>query len=203
MCFGEVGLDLDGAAEVSQGAVEIAAQTQRVAEVVAGQTEVRLDLERLAELEDGLVRLALRQKDQSQVVGRFGRARLKTQGRAKALGGTLEVAQRTVRLAQVGVIGGIPEVQGDGPPDTFGSLMVISLLVESDAQQVQGVGVVGLGAEDAAVAPDGLDQQSALVFLEAEGKLVVHGDALSNLNGGSMAKFLAENRIICITITEE
>jgi hypothetical protein len=57
--------------------------------------------------------------------------------------------------------------------------MVISLLMESDAQQVQGVGVVGLGAEDAAVAPDGLGQQSALMFLQPQRKLVVHGDALS------------------------
>jgi hypothetical protein len=95
------------------------------------------------------------------------------------LGGALEVAQRTVRLAQVGVIGGVPQVQGDGPPDTLGSLTVIPLLMASDAKQVQGVGVVGLGAEDAAVAPDGLGQQSAPVFLQGEGKLVVHGDALS------------------------
>jgi hypothetical protein len=36
-----------------------------------------------------------------------------------------------------------------------------------------------LGVEDAAVAPDGLGKQPALVFLQAEGKLVVHGDALS------------------------
>jgi hypothetical protein len=57
--------------------------------------------------------------------------------------------------------------------------------MESDAQQVQGVGVVGLGAEDAAVAPDGVGQQSALVFLQAEGKLIVHGDALSILTGGN------------------
>jgi hypothetical protein len=78
-----------------------------------------------------------------------------------------------------GVIGGIAQVQGDGPPDALGSPMVISLLMESDAKQVQGVGVVGLGAEDAAVPPDGLGQQSALVFLQANGKLVVHGDMLS------------------------
>jgi hypothetical protein len=64
--------------------------------------------------------------------------------------------------------------------------MVISLLMESDAKQVQGVGVVGLGAEDVAVAPGGLGQQSALVFLQTEGKLVVHGDALSILKGESV-----------------
>jgi hypothetical protein len=57
--------------------------------------------------------------------------------------------------------------------------MVLSLLMESDAKQVQGVGVVGLGVEDAAVAPDGLGKQPALVFPQAEGKLVVHGEALS------------------------
>jgi hypothetical protein len=62
--------------------------------------------------------------------------------------------------------------------------MVISLLMESDAQQMQGVGVVGLGPEDAAVAPDGLGQQSALVLLQTEGKLVVHGDALFILKEG-------------------
>ncbi len=56
---------------------------------------------------------------------------------------------------------------------------MLSLLMESDAEQVQGVGVVGLGAEDVAVPPDGLGQQSALVFLQAERKLLVHGDALS------------------------
>jgi hypothetical protein len=109
----------------------------------------------------------------------LGRARLQTQGVAAALGGTLEVTQRPVYLAQVGVIGGVPQVQGDGPPDILGSLMVISLLMESDAKQVQGVSVVRLGVEDAAIPPDGVGQQSALVFLQAEGKLVVHGDALS------------------------
>jgi hypothetical protein len=45
-----------------------------------------------------------------------------------------------------------------------------------------------LGAEDAAVAPDGLGQQSALVFLQADGKLVVHGDPLSILKGGGGRK---------------
>jgi hypothetical protein len=44
--------------------------------------------------------------------------------------------------------------------------------------------VLELGAEDAAAPPDGLGQQSALVLLQAEGKLVVHGDALSTLKGG-------------------
>jgi hypothetical protein len=89
-----------------------------------------------------------------------------------------------VCLAQVGVIGGIPQVQGDRPPDTLGSLMVISLLMESDAKQVQGVGVVGLGVEDTAIPPDGVGQQSALVFLQAQVKLVVHVDAFSILKGG-------------------
>jgi hypothetical protein len=55
--------------------------------------------------------------------------------------------------------------------------------MESDAQQVQSVGVIGLGAEDATVPLDGLGQQSALVFLQAEDKLVVHSDALSILKG--------------------
>jgi hypothetical protein len=66
--------------------------------------------------------------------------------------------------------------------------MVIALLVESDAQQVQGVGVVGLGAEHAAVPPDSLGQQAALVFPQANGKLVVHGDVLSTLKGGEGMK---------------
>jgi hypothetical protein len=115
------------------------------------------------------------------------KARLQTQGHVAALGSALEVAQRTVGLAQVGVVNGIPQVQGDGPPDVLGSLTVIPLLMQIDAQQVQGVGVVGLGAEDAAVPPDGLGQQSALVLLQANGKLVVHGDALSILKGARRA----------------
>jgi hypothetical protein len=41
-----------------------------------------------------------------------------------------------------------------------------------------------LGGEDAAIPADSLAQQSALVFLQAEDKLVVHGDALSILKGG-------------------
>ena len=61
---------------------------------------------------------------------------------------------------------------------------MLCLLMESDAQQVQGVDMVGLGGEDAAVAPDGLGQQSALVFLQAQVKLVVHVDAFSILKGG-------------------
>jgi hypothetical protein len=54
--------------------------------------------------------------------------------------------------------------------------------MERDAQQVQGVGVIGLGVEDATVPPDGLGQQSALVFLQAENKLVVHRDMLSKFH---------------------
>src|SRR5262245_61152160 len=57
------------------------------------------------------------------------------------------------------------------------------------AKQVQGVGVVGLGAEDAAVAPDGLGQQSALVFLQADGKLVVHGDSLSKFHAAKSGRW--------------
>jgi hypothetical protein len=82
------------------------------------------------------------------------------------------------------VIGGTTGSQGNGPADALGGLAVIALLMQGDAQQVQGVGVVGLGAEDVAVSPGRLVQQSALVFLQAEGKLVVHGDALSILKGG-------------------
>ena len=111
-------------------------------------------------------------------------------GNALRLGGDLDAAlahfRRAVEiepnLAEVGVIGGIPQVQGDGPPDALGSLMVISLLMESDAKQVQGVSVLRLGVEDAAIPPDRLGQQSALVFLQAENKLVVHRDMLSKFH---------------------
>jgi hypothetical protein len=80
--------------------------------------------------------------------------------------------------------------------------------MQSDAQQMQGVGVVGLGVEDAAISPDGLGQQSALVFLQTEGKLVVHGNALSiskrgTRRDGGHGNFLDENGITCITIREQ
>jgi hypothetical protein len=107
------------------------------------------------------------------------------QGRAAALSGGLEVAQCTVSLSQVGVMDGIAGVEDDGPPDALGSLTRISLLMGDDAKQVQGVGVVGLGAQDVAVQPDCLAQAPALVFLQAEGKVVVHGDVPRNADGGS------------------
>jgi hypothetical protein len=61
---------------------------------------------------------------------------------------------------------------------------MIALLMGDNAKHVQGFGVLGLGAADAAIPPDGVGQQSALVFLQAEGKLVVHDDVLSILKGG-------------------
>ncbi len=78
----------------------------------------------------------------------------------------------------VGVLGGIPGVHGDGPPDALGGLTVISLLVCDDAKQVQGVGVVGFGAEDVAVPPGRLGQEAALLLLQAEAEVVAHGKVL-------------------------
>jgi hypothetical protein len=168
-----------------QEALIAALLMEGVAEVVAGHAVVRLDPQRLLELEDGVVGLALRQQDQSEVVGGFGRAWLQPQSGAAALGGAVEVAQSTVRLGQVGVIGSIRGVEGDGPADALGGLTVIALLMGDNAQQVQGVGVVGLGVEDIAVQPGCLGQAPALVLLQAEGKVVVHGDALRNADEGS------------------
>jgi hypothetical protein len=42
---------------------------------------------------------------------------------------------------------------------------VVPLLVGDDAEQVQGVGVVGPGAQDVAVQPGGLVQAAAAVLL--------------------------------------
>jgi hypothetical protein len=169
---------------VSQGAVEVAAKAQCVTEVVAGHAIVRFQSKRFSELIDGLVGLALRQKDQSEVVGRFGRSRLEAKGRAAAVGGAVKVALGTVRLGQVGVIDGMVRLQGDGPADALDGLTVIALLMQGDAQQVKCVGVVGLGPEDVAVPPGRLGQPAALVFLQAEAKVVVHGDAIRVEGGG-------------------
>jgi hypothetical protein len=56
--------------------------------------------------------------------------------------------------------------------------------MQGDAEQVQGVGVFGLGPEDVTVQPGRLVEAAAAVLLQAEGKLVVHGDALSILKEG-------------------
>jgi hypothetical protein len=82
------------------------------------------------------------------------------------------------------VINGIAGLQGDGSPDALSGLTVISLLMQGDAKQVQRVGVIGLGVQDVAVLPGRLGQEAALVLLQAEDKLVVHGDALSIWKGG-------------------
>jgi hypothetical protein len=82
------------------------------------------------------------------------------------------------------VIAGIAGAQGDGAADALGGLTVISLLLCDDTQQVQGVGMVGLAAEEIAVQPGRLAQAPALVLLQAEGKVIVHGAALRNVDKG-------------------
>jgi hypothetical protein len=72
------------------------------------------------------------------------------------------------------VSGLIAGAEGDGPADAVGGLAVVPLLVGDDAEQVQGVGVVGSGAEDVAVQPGGPVEAAAAVLLQANGKVVAH-----------------------------
>ena len=173
-----LGSSCSGLAEVGHGAVEVAAQAQGVAQVVAGHGEVRLEPQRLAELGDGLLGPALGEQTRPRLLAASAIVRLEPQGGAAAVGGAVELAQAAVGFGQVGVVGGLAGVAGDGPADQLGGAAVVALLQGDDAEQVQGVGVLGLGCQDVAVQPGRFLEAATLVFLQAEGKFVAHGAAL-------------------------
>ena len=79
---------------------------------------------------------------------------------AKALDRAVEPAQRFQRVAEVQLQSGVVRPQGDGSPDEVGGFFVASLLVAEHPQQVEGVGMDGIGVDRRAIVALGISESS-------------------------------------------
>jgi hypothetical protein len=77
--------------------------------------------------------------------------------------GAFAVAQRVQRRRKIGEIGRAVSVPRNGPADQIRGDFVATHLIGKDAQQMERVGVVGLGRENAAIAGLGILQPSCLL----------------------------------------
>ncbi len=71
---------------------------------------------------------------------------------------------------EAGVEGGSGGMEMDGAADQFEGLGVMAGLGEEEAEEVKGVGVVGIGGEDFLVDGLGVAEAAGLVMLEGEGE---------------------------------
>ena len=87
----------------------------------------------------------------------------------------VELAQRPVRLGEVGV--GIRSAgpHRDRAADQRDGAGVVALLEGDHAEQVQGVGMVGPGGQGLPVQRGRLDEAATLVLVQAKSEVVVHG----------------------------
>ena len=73
-----------------------------------------------------------------------------------------------VGLGQVGVVGGLAGVAGHRPADQLDGPPVVALLVGDDAEQVQGLAVSRLLAQDALVEPGRLRETALAMMLQGQ-----------------------------------
>ncbi len=104
--------------------------------------------------------------DQPQVVVRRDQARVQAQSLAQDRGSLVVPAQLAQDLAPRPMIGGDLGPPFDRPFDPVQSLVFLPSLAEHDAQQVQGVVVVGLDGEQRPI--------TALGLFQASGTMVSH-----------------------------
>ena len=115
---------------------------------------------------DGLVHLAKFLPSHAQVVERVPQARIKLAGLLKPLGCLLMPAQRNQHQSQVIVEDRSFRRHLDRFGKPFQRFQVLAALILQDAQQVQGIGVVGGGAQHGAVELLGFSQASGVVVLQ-------------------------------------
>jgi hypothetical protein len=148
-----------------EGFSEPAQLAEGRAEVVLGQGEIGPHLERGAELHHGFGKLAQFMQRQPEVVGRLGVVWSQPQCGPAAVDGQHVVAEGTVRLGEVGVIGGGFGLQGHGLSDQLHGPGEIAILVVQNAKEMQGVGMVGLAREQGVIEASSIGEAARVVQL--------------------------------------
>jgi hypothetical protein len=159
---------------VCQRTLDVPSHPQGATDIAARHAEIRLQPQRFTEPGNGLISLAPSHKHHAEIVGRLGRVGLEVQSCVAALGRALELAQSAIDFGQVGVVDGIARVLRNGPADILGRTPQFSLLECNHAQEMQGVGMLGLVSQDIAVHLRGLGQTAALVLLNSELEVTTH-----------------------------
>ncbi len=145
---GEVGIPLQGAAVRGHGGLQIPLAGQRDAEVVVRRGIRRIQRDGPAVMGHGLLRLVLPLKDRTQGIVRFDVVGIEFDRVPEALGRLCGFPAfpegPTQIVAGLGPIG----PQRDGAMETLGSGVGPANLGVDHAEQVPGVGLVGVGRED-------------------------------------------------------
>ena len=105
----------------------------------------------------------------------------------------VHTVRRLQRVTQVDVGGREPRVPGERPLDEWDRALGVARLVGEDAEEVEGVGMVGVRQEDPAIELLGLGRPSGLMGREGLCEDAIHsGPGALGLCGGS--PFLAVHR---------
>ena len=100
---------------------------------------------------DGLIQLALARQGNAQIAVGLGKVGLEPDRGAQGRDGLIQLALLPEGIAQVAVIGRAVGRQGDGLPDQVHGNVIASHLGRDHAQEMQGIGVVGLDGENLAI----------------------------------------------------
>jgi hypothetical protein len=165
----------DRLAKGLQRLVEALEIAEHDTEPVVGRGEVRPQSQGLAEALGGFVQAPQSLQGHTEVAQGFGVFRPQPQRHAAATGGALELPQEAVGLGEVGVEGRYARPQGNGPADQLHGPPLLAPLVGEHAQQVQGVGLLGVVGQDSPVGPRRLVEGAALVVVDRRVQLVGPG----------------------------
>jgi hypothetical protein len=84
-----------------------------------------------------------------------------------------------VGFGQVGLVGSHAGIQGDGAADVLGGPRGMAALEGDDAQEMQGVGVVGVLCEKVLVDLRRLIEQATLMITQSRVQVVAHAGGLT------------------------
>ena len=164
---GVVGFEFEGFLVGGDGVADEGFGHQGCAEIVVGFGEVGLERDGFAVEFDGFVHVAAFLEDHAEVVVGVGEVGLERDGLAVGFFGQVELVEGAAGFAEVVVIAGEGGVGSDSEGDEFDGFVMVVVLLGDDAEQVEGVGVVGFELENFVV--DGLS------LVEAAGGVVVEG----------------------------
>ncbi len=131
--------------------VEAPERLERLAAVDLRGGEARPQADRLVKRREGPIGLAVAQADQTEVVVGRDQTRVELEGRSQHPGRLDVLPQLPQHLAARGVVRGNLGSSPDRLFDPREGLELSPLLAERDAEQVQGVGLIGLGDEQGPV----------------------------------------------------
>ena len=170
----EARVQLDGAAEMVECLVLLAQLAQPDPQVVVGHHEVRPQLERAAELFNRLGVLAQTLQGRSEVAEGFGIIRPDRQGRAATSDGAIEIAERPIRLGQVGVVNVANSAARPPPGRSTRSRACSDLAGGKHTEQMQRLGVFLLARQNLLVQLGRRAQLSRSVHFDRGRQHILH-----------------------------